>query len=76
MVYGWSTNSENVMRVELVMDKNASRVLHIPVMDFRVHLAPGERRTRALNALVAALAWSAAGAWTIVHDSDWKGRCQ
>jgi hypothetical protein len=64
------------MRIELVTDTNASLASHIPVLDFRVHLALGERRTRELNARVAALAWSAADAWEVVHDTDWKGRCQ
>jgi hypothetical protein len=62
------------MRVELVTNKNASRALHVAVMDFEVYLAPGERLTPALNASVAALVHSAAGAWNIVHDLDWKGR--
>jgi hypothetical protein len=64
------------MRIELVTDANASLASRIPVMDFRVHLALGERRTHELNARVAALAWSAADAWEVVHDADWKGRCQ
>jgi hypothetical protein len=42
---GWSSNSEDVMRVELETDKNASRALRMPIMDFRVHLALGERPT-------------------------------
>jgi hypothetical protein len=74
--YRWSGNSEDVMRVELETDKNASRALRMPIMDFRVHLALGERPTPELHSRVAVLEWSAAGAWDIVHDSDWKGRSQ
>ena len=53
-----------------------SQALRMPIMDFRVHLALGERATPELHSRVAVLEWSAAGAWDIVHDSDWKGRSQ
>jgi hypothetical protein len=64
------------MRVELLTDKSASRALHMPVMDFRVHLGRGERPTPELNARVAVLEFTAADAWEIVHETGWNGRCQ
>jgi hypothetical protein len=65
-----------MMRVELVTDKNASRAMHLPVMDFQVHLASGEQPTAELSALIAVLERSAASAWEIAHDADWTGRSQ
>jgi hypothetical protein len=64
------------MKVELTLDENASRAMHMPVMDFHVTLDNGEKRTRALTATMATLAFQAASAWDCVHEPTWRGTAQ
>ena len=60
------------MRVELKVDANATRALHVPVMDFKVHLEAGEELTATVRAHLDSLAHSAAFAWEVAHDERWE----